>query len=73
MTNKSSTWGYDLDYLYAGLHGIHPNYVVKMREKNICFTNILFLLKEILMDKKHQYFDLNYFQIILQKYLEELI
>lgn len=73
MTNKSCTWGYDLDYLYAGLHGIHPNYVVKMREKNICFTNILFLLKEILTDKKHQYFDLNYFQIILQKYLEDLI
>lgn len=73
MTSKSTSWGYDLDYLFTGLLGIHPNYVVKMREKNVSFHNMLFLLKHIFKMKKHAYFDLGFLEDLLKEHEEILI
>ena len=72
-SNNINSWGYDLDFFISGLFNLHPNYIVKMREFNISFNNLIFLIKLILENKKEAYFDLDYINEIIREYNNKLL
>ena len=66
--NNVCNWGYDLDFFIAGIFNLHPNYIVKIREFNLSFNNLIFLIKLILKNKKGAYFDLDYINQLIREY-----
>lgn len=62
---RSVSWGYDIDYLYAGLLNIHPNYIVHLRQKGASYTCMLMVLHQVVQDGKHTLFDVKYFRGLL--------
>jgi 4-hydroxy 2-oxovalerate aldolase len=58
-------WGYDLDYLMSGFLKIHPNYVVKMRELNVCMCDRFDILHNISTKYDGAKFTLDSFHTII--------
>ena len=70
--NNENKWGYDLDYLLSGYFKMHPNFISKMRDLNICMMDRFKLILIINNECDASMFNNNLFMDIIDEHKNQL-
>ena len=70
--NNENKWGYDLDYLLSGYFKMHPNFISKMRDLNICMIDRFELIKIIVNNYDKSTFNIDIFNDIIDNNITKL-